>query len=136
MPIFAIWDDHDFGDNDDYGTPALDSPQWKVDALALFQKQWVNPGYGDEGKWPGLFFKHNIGSVDFFFLDCRYYREVSEEGQSYPTGRTMLGSQQLAWLQRELLQSKADFKVLISSVPWALEAKPPLEGKRDTWPGI
>lgn len=134
VPVYAIWDDHDFGDNDDYGTPALDKPAWKVKALEVFKNQWVNPGYGEQAKRPGVNFNWQIGDVEFFFLDCRYYREPSAVGANTEK-LSMLGKTQKKWLKDKLKSSQATFKVLISSVPWAPGAKPALEGKIDTWDG-
>lgn len=134
-PTYAIWDDHDFGDNDDYGTPDPDFPKWKRPVLERYKRQWVDPGYGDNTGNPGVFFKHSIGEVDFFFLDCRYYRQPSEVGAVHEEPLSMLGEQQKAWLKQSLVDSDAKVKVIISSVPWAFDAKPALEGRIDTWGG-
>lgn len=41
----------------------------------------------------------------------------------------------MEWLQKTLTESTATFKVLVSPVPWHLEAKPGQAG-RDTWAGF
>jgi alkaline phosphatase D len=61
-------------------------------------------------------------------LDCRYYRT-----NPFGDDRTILGPVQKAWLKNELMKSKAEFKVIASSVSWASAAKP---GSRDTWDGF
>lgn len=134
-PTYAIWDDHDFGDNDEYGTPDPDSPPWKKDVLSMFKKQWVNPGYGGPNKVPGVFFELPNRQVDFFFLDGRYYREGSFVKDSTGKQPSMLGLEQREWLQERLLKSTAKFKVIISPVPWSYAAKPEMEGRMDTWAG-
>lgn len=45
----------------------------------------------------------------------------------------MLGPDQKKWLKEKILESKAKVKVIVSSVPWALDAKP---GSKDTWAGF
>ena len=45
----------------------------------------------------------------------------------------MIGPKQKEWLKEGLLNSKAKFKLLVSSVPWSPNAKP---GSRDTWDGF
>ena len=45
----------------------------------------------------------------------------------------MLGSRQKTWLKNMLKDSKADFKVIASSVPWDYLSK---EGSLDTWAGF
>ena len=116
-PVFAIWDDHDFGDNDCTSHLDPDKPAWKRGVLEVFRENWVNPSYGggDDGA-PGIWFKTAIGDVDFFFLDCRYYRQNPKEVTENPS---MIGPDQKKWLLEEVKQSKATFKVLCSSVPWA-----------------
>jgi alkaline phosphatase D len=95
--------------------------------LQLQKENWNNPAYGDPD-WPGCWFRFNIGPVDFFMLDCRYYRT-----NPFGKERTMLGPVQKAWLLKGLKESKAVFKVIASSVAWAHNAKP---GSRDTWDGF
>jgi len=126
-PVYAIWDDHDCGLDDVWMGPYLDRPHWKPAMLTVFKENWVNPAYGNQDA-PGCWFETSFGDVDFFFLDNRYYR-------TNPFGEhpTMLGPVQKKWLLEALKNSKSDFKVIISSVPWAPESKP---GSRDTWDGF
>ena len=126
-PVYAIWDDHDCGIDDVWMGPYLDRPSWKPAMLRVFKENWVNPGYGNE-KAPGCWFAKSVGNIDFFFLDTRYYR-------TNPFGKhpTMLGPEQKAWLLRELIDSRAAFKVIVSSVPMAPGSKP---GSHDTWDGF
>ena len=126
-PIYAIWDDHDFTYNDDRGGPAIDEPYWKPKVWEVFKNQWVNPYYGGGEEHPGCYMDFSKGDVDFFLLDCRYYREDPKK-----EGASMLGPIQKAWLKEKLKASKATFKVIASSVPWAFNTKP---GSLDTWDG-
>ena len=71
---------------------------------------------------------HHWIDVDFFMLDCRYYRT-----NPFGEERTMLGPVQKKWLLNGLKKSKPTFKVIASSVAWASGAKP---GSRDTWDGF
>ena len=130
-PVFAVYDDHDFGDNDCYGTNNKDTPAWKRPVLEIFKQNWASPSYGGGKENPGCWFKFNIGNVDFFMIDTRYYRE---EQKSKKPGKTMLGAFQKAWLKKEMLASKATFKILCSSVPICRGAKPGSAGL-DTWDG-
>lgn len=125
--IYAIWDDHDAAIDDIWMGPYLDKPDWKLPMLRHFERQWVNPYNGTE-KNPGCYFNFNIGEVEFFMLDTRFYRT-----NPFKEERTMLGSNQKAWLKDKILDSDAKIKVIVSSVPWAFEAKP---GSKDTWAGF
>jgi len=117
----AIWDDHDYALNDgDRENPI------REESLRVFKNYWANPAYGLPDV-PGVFFRYQYGGVDFFFLDCRYYRDPS----LMPDGpnKTFLGERQLNWLMDGLRQSRAPFKVLVNGSGWTS-----LKGPRgDSW---
>ncbi len=127
VPTYAIWDDHDAAIDDVWLGPYKDKPDWKLPIFRNFQQQWNNPAYGDPD-WPGCWFNFSIGPVEFFMLECRMYRTNPLDKDP-----TMLGPVQKAWLRKQLKQSTARFKVLVSSVPWTLNSK---GGAKDTWNGF
>ena len=126
-PQYAIYDDHDFGTNDCVPGPAIDDPPWKRPVWRLFRENWVNPAWGGGEKQPGCWFEFSIGDVDFFMLDCRYYRDLKGAPPS------MIGPVQKKWFFERLKASKGTFRVLCSSVPWAYGTK---GGSKDTWDGF
>jgi alkaline phosphatase D len=128
-PIYAIWDDHDFGTNDCYSSQSLNDPPWKMAVLKVFKENFVNPYYGGGTLHPGCWFDFSIGDVDFIMLDCRFYRQNPEEADK----PSMLGPYQKSWLFNKLKKSSGTFKVICSSVPWAPGTKP---GSKDTWDGF
>ncbi len=130
--IAAIWDDHEFGDDDSWGGPDIETPAWKLPVWRTFKNNWNNPSYGDGIEQPGCWFSFSIADVDIFMLDDRFYRDNHREP---PADRpaTMLGPQQKKWLLEELTQSQATFKVIVTSVPWAYGVKP---GSNDPWQGF
>ena len=116
VPQLAVWDDHDYGLNDsDRTNPVRDL------ALDVFKQYWPNPAYGLP-RAPGVFFTYAYGGVDFFFLDCRYYRDPNEDLDS--PEKTFLGAKQLEWLQMGLAQSAAPFKIIISGSGWTAAKGP------------
>ncbi|WP_430932156.1 alkaline phosphatase D family protein [Saccharicrinis sp. 156] len=133
-PILSIWDDHDFGDNDEFGGKEIDSPKWKRPVFEVFRNQFANPYYGGGDKNPGIWYDFQMADIDFFMLDCRYYREPSSADGNIKDPQ-MLGPVQLKWLKEKLLASKGTFKVIVSSVPWAYGAKAGMAGRFDTWRG-
>jgi alkaline phosphatase D len=128
VPLYAIWDDHDAAVDDCWLGPFRDKPSWKMSMLDGFRQNWNNPGYGTD-EWPGCWSKFSIADVDFFLLDGRFYRTNPFDGSN----GTMLGPAQKAWLLRELEQSAAKFKVLVSPVPWSFDTK---GTSIDTWNGF
>jgi alkaline phosphatase D len=128
-PVYTIWDDHDFSDNDSWGGKDIDIPFWKKDfVFPIFRQNWANPGYGGGEERPGCWYSFQIGDVDFMMLDCRYYRTTPK----VEDGKSMLGAVQKAWLKKQLRDSAATFKVICSSVPWDFRTK---GGSLDTWNG-
>ncbi|MEW6283184.1 MAG: alkaline phosphatase D family protein [Candidatus Eremiobacterota bacterium] len=103
---YAIWDDHDYGPNDS-------DCSWELreQALKVFSDYWPGQAYGGGGRQKGTYYRFNWGDVDFFMLDCRYYRSPPR----YPDGpgKSMLGPVQLEWLKEGLASSRASFKVVV-----------------------
>lgn len=138
-PLYAVWDDHDFGTNDSWGTPAKYEPAWKYEVWKKYRNNWNNPYYAGGEEQPGVWTDFSYGDVDFFMLDSRYYRTASEAEQP-----DMLGEAQMAWLKEKLSNSKATFKVIASPVPWSFDSKTGTQmtpaGRRpgglDTWLGF
>ena len=60
--------------------------------------------------------------VDVFFLDMRSYRAAnSENTQDAPSDATVfMGQEQIAWLKRELANSKATWKIIAADMPIGL----------------
>ena len=104
LPVYAIWDDHDYGPDNSDGRL-----QGKEESLQTFKDHWANPSYGEPGN-PGVYCKFNRAGVDFFLLDGRYHRDPNKAKNL--EHKTMLGGRQVAWLQRELLASRAPIKVI------------------------
>ncbi len=128
-PVFAIYDDHDFGTNDCIPGPDIDTPNWKRPVWKLFTENWANPYYGGGMKHPGCWFDFQIGDVDFIMLDGRYYRTKPKLGKK----SSMLGPVQKKWLYAKLKTAKGTFKVICSPVPWTFKAK---GASGDTWNGF
>jgi alkaline phosphatase D len=118
-PVYAIWDDHDYGANNGDSTAT-----GKDQSLKAFKEHWANPAYG-RGDDPGVYFKFTRGDVEFFMLDGRYHRtpnKAREDGK-----KTMLGPRQLEWLKRGLTESKAKVKFVCSPSEWQANGYP------DSW---
>ena len=82
-----------------------------ADSLEIFQRYWPNPAFGTE-EAPGSYFNYQYGGVDFIFLDTYSYRDEDDHS-------TILGEVQMKWLQQQLSQSEATFKVLLSGSSWS-----------------
>jgi alkaline phosphatase D len=127
VPVYTIYDDHDFGTNDCVPGPAINQPAWKRDVWKTYTQNWNNPSYGGGDKQPGCWYDFHLGDVHFIMLDCRYYRDLE--------GGSMIGPVQKKWLFETLLKNKGEsaFTLITSSVPWSHGTK---RGSRDTWDGF
>ena len=124
--IFSIWDDHDYGKND--GGKEFEN---KKEAKELFLKFWDIPADDIRRNREGLYFskKRNseIGTIQFIFLDTRYFRSPLKPTDKkwapkkekyiadYDSKKTYLGNEQWNWL-KETLKEKSDVIILISSI--------------------
>ena len=127
VPIYSIWDDHDFTTNDGWGGPDIEKPSWKRDVWEIYKENWDNPYYGGGKENPGCWFDFSIGDVHFIMIDGRYYRESPKDESP-----SMLGTVQMKWLKKTLTEKPATFTVICTNVPMAPKVKP---GSKDTWDG-
>jgi alkaline phosphatase D len=106
VPIYSMWDDHDYGPNDSDGTAP-----GKENSLAGWKQIWANPGAGTP-ETPGAFYRFSWGEIDFFVVDGRYHRSPDLDPDD--GNKRMLGDAQFAWLLDGLKSSTAKFKVVAS----------------------
>lgn len=107
FPIIALWDDHDYGQDNSDNTYV-----YKTEAKQVFKENFPTyPYVVDDG---GIYYRFSISDVDFFVLDTRWYRSPMEDDDI--EGKTMLGTEQLGWLLSGLQQSTAPFKIIFSGV--------------------
>lgn len=121
--MYAVWDDHDMGMNDQSGGAGLETP-WKRPNWKVFQQNWNNPHYGGGEKMPGTWHSFSLGDVEIFMTDGRFYRDKKD--------KTMLGPDQKKWLLAGLAASTAKFKVIASGTMFSDGADK--DGK-DSWAG-
>jgi alkaline phosphatase D len=109
-PIYAIWDDHDYGkDNSDRTQPG------KERSLKTFNEIWCNPT-SQALESPGTWTSFTVGCAEFFLLDVRYHRSPNKDPDS--PEKTMLGTEQREWLVSSLAKSNAVFKFPVSGSSW------------------
>lgn len=118
VPWVATWDDHEVVNNWDSAT----SPTLVTNGTRGF-RDWFPIVDGPTEIWRQL----RYGSeLELFVLDTRRHRDRNADAPS-PT-KTLLGAQQLQWLQQALLASDATWKVVATSVPT-------FYGGTDSWDG-
>ena len=66
-------------------------------------------------------------------LDTRQYRDANGAEDSATRPKTMLGREQLTWLNERLAASDATWKVVVSSVPISIPTGFPAANGRDGW---
>jgi len=98
-PQYAIWDDHDYGPNDDGKVFPL-----KDSSLKVFKGMWPNT-YPEGEQFRGNYFNFRYYDAEFFMTDDRFFRDVDGD-----TAGAFLGETQMIWLKNKLLMSDASFK--------------------------
>jgi len=125
VPIAYVWDDHDFGPNDANRTAAS-----RPAAMAVYRARVPHyPLVGDDSP---IFQAFTIGRVRFVLTDGRSARDP--DGDTDGPDKTMLGEEQLAWLEDELVASSRTHQlvVLVTNVPWIT----PAQAGADHWGGF
>ncbi len=131
-PFITTWDDHetannawrDGAENHTEGVEGAWADRKAAGIKAYFE--WMpirtTPATGSEGEVQPVYRKFSFGSlVDLFMLDLRQYRSEqpaspADSAAINDPSRTMLGAQQRAWLQGNLLTSDARWKLVGNSV--------------------
>ncbi|WP_051113295.1 alkaline phosphatase D family protein [Lunatimonas lonarensis] len=111
VPVYATWDDHDYMDDDLSGVPDGFTEADRSAIREVFTRSWANPGFGNERKQEGVYFKTSIGSVDVIMVDNRYFRDEK-------TG-AFLGNDQMEWLEQQLLSASGKFIILSCGTMWS-----------------
>ena len=111
IPLYAMWDDHDYYNNDISGIPD-DCTAKDVDMLrTVWHENWNNP----KSKGDGLYFSTRIGPVELIMTDTRSCRERERRGEY----GCYLGKKQQEWLKKTLKASTAPFKIISSGTMWS-----------------
>jgi alkaline phosphatase D len=129
VPVLVQWDDHEVKNNWFPGQPIDGDPRYRIanaSRLAPRARQAMfeyNPFRLEGSQATRIYRSFAYGpSVQVFLLDERSYRGPNGPNRESQQGDTsaFLGRQQLEWLKRALLSSKATWKVIASDMPLSL----------------
>ena len=125
VPVFAQWDDHETVNNW-YPNEVLNDDRYAVRNVALLAARAnrafleFNPIRQIAGDPERVYRAVHYGPhLDIFFLDMRSYRDDNSPNRQPVAGTDtdFLGADQIHWLKRELLASKATWKVIAADMP-------------------
>jgi alkaline phosphatase D len=130
----GVWDDHevinDFGPLTDVGSAPPYPPGLHLLPIGL--RAFLD--YTPVASAPRLYRSLRWGRhLEIFVLDTRSYRDANSAPDSPGQPKTMLDSEQLAWLKEALVRSDATWKVIVSSVPMSIPTGFPPTNGRDGW---
>jgi alkaline phosphatase D len=133
IPTFAQWDDHEVTNNWWPGEPLTRAEHQRkkyveTNALVLAARGHrafhefmpVRASVAEPGR---VYRKISYGPLlDVFMLDMRSYRGPNADNmeESYGPAAYFLGPQQVAWLKRALINSRATWKVIAADLPIGL----------------
>lgn len=121
-PLFATWDDHDYGLNDGgAGFPGAAAAQREF--CDFFQVPADSPLRSSPGVYDCVTFGPAGKRVQLILLDTRFFRSPLKKDPGNPkvnvpntdAGATILGGEQWAWLERRL-REPAEIRAVVSSV--------------------
>jgi len=126
--ILAIWDDHDYGENDAGRHYPL-----KNESKEIFLDFWKEPGESERRKHKGNYHVMSYGPiakrVQIILLDTRTFRDnltLTKDHSLYKNDyqpcnikdSTILGDQQWEWLEKKLIEP-AKVRIIASSTQYA-----------------
>jgi alkaline phosphatase D len=143
--FLAVWDDHDYGEND----AGKEYPK-KEESKNIFLDFWSEPDNSERWNHSGIYHSETYGpegkQVQFIMLDTRTFRDplLKADGPewkndykpNYDSSATFLGAEQWVWLE-QVLQEPAELRVVMSSNQfgisyngWEAWANVPIERQR------
>lgn len=142
VPIIAQWDDHEVCNNW-YDELVLSNDarytEKRVHVLAqrakqaLFDYLPIRRHTTEPGR---VYRSFSYGPLlDVFVLDMRSYRNANSPNDE-PSGASILGAEQFRWLERSLLASRAQWKVVASDMPLGLVVLDPPNGGSRTYEAV
>lgn len=123
--VLAIWDDHDYGEND----AGIEFPM-KVESQRIFLDFLNEPPNSFRRKTPGTYDSLVVGPpgkrVQFILLDTRFFRTSLKRAKVRQSGKgpyipnesmeaELLGADQWSWLEKTLGE-KAELRIIASSI--------------------
>ncbi len=124
-PLFATWDDHDYGINDGgAGFPGAATAQKEF--CDFFQVPATSPLRTTPGVYDAVTFGPAGKRVQLLLLDTRSFRSPLKKDPANPKvnipnsdpGATLLGEEQWAWLERRL-REPAEVRAVVTSISFA-----------------
>jgi len=136
-PYYGVWDDHevlnDFDPQHDVGAVPPYPPDRHLLPIGLQAFVDYNPFPDAVQTSHRLYRAVRWGRhVELFLLDTRQYRDPNSAPDDTAHPKTMLGTEQLAWLKEGLRTSDATWKVIVTSVPLSVPTGSTERG-RDGW---
>jgi alkaline phosphatase D len=128
VPFLVQWDDHEVRNNW-YPGQLLGDERYKVKSASLLSARArqamfeYNPMRIDAVDPERIYRKFQYGpSLDVFMLDERSYRGPNTANMQTASNEesAFLGAEQMAWLKKSLLASKATWKAIASDMPLSL----------------
>ena len=133
IPVTGTWDDNGFGEGEglgnDYGCLASSQAEF-VHHMSVPESdprhpaQGMNQRFGVYGSHmfarPGPSADGNTNGIHVINLDARSHRSPTRRDRGLPCEgafSTMLGDEQWAWLEKELMTKKSTIKVIASGTP-------------------
>jgi alkaline phosphatase D len=134
----GVWDDHevvnDFGPFHDTRSAPPYTPGVHLLPIGLEAFLEYTPIAVAQATPKRLYRSLRFGEhVELFVLDTRQYRDANSTPDSAERPKTMLGREQLTWLNDRLAASDATWKVVVSSVPMSIPTGFPAMNGRDGW---
>jgi hypothetical protein len=110
VPTDYTWSDHDYAGDDSNGSAAA-----RPAAQSVYRER-VPYGGTLPSASGGIYHTYVIGRVRFIILDTRSYRSASANTDN--STKTMLGSEQKAWLQNLLANPTTPVTAIVSAEGW------------------
>lgn len=105
MPLYYMWDDHDYGPNDSDSTSAS-----RPAAVTAYRRRVPTPTLAQSGAADAVYYSFVRGRVRYLMTDLR--SERSPKGNTDNASKIVMSATQLQWFKDECLAAKAAGQVI------------------------
>jgi alkaline phosphatase D len=115
LPMYYIWDDHDYGPNDsDRNSPSRNA------AIAAYRRRAPSPPLATFGSSDAIYYSFIRGRIRFIVTDLVSEREPKGAYPSYDARQKIFSDQQKTWFFNQMLLAKNNGEIICwaNTKPW------------------
>jgi hypothetical protein len=126
LPLYYMWDDHDYGANNADGTSAS-----RDAAVRIYRDRVPSPPPAEPGALDPVYYAYTRGRIRFVVTDLR--SASSARATPDGPGKSLLGAKQKEWFKAQIMAARDSGQAVcwVNTLPWV--SAPAASSSNDDW---